>query len=366
MITESLIQAIDRGREGKEQGYSIGLPKLEQVIDGVTKGTYTLIAAESGVGKSSFMLYSYIYRPIMDHLDDGKFKISLFSLEMSADKILAKLLSTYIFEKYGKRLSIKQLLSVQKGFILNDECYEIVKECIPWMKKVESILTIYDKSATANSIYSNILKELELRGHFEETEKRRIYYPDNPDLVHLVVIDHLARVFCSPGNTLKQEMDLASKYLYSLKNRCGISPVVIQQMNRGIQSMDRRKEGMVIPLTSDLKDTNSTVEDAEIILAIFDPDKAKLNSHRGYDIKQLGKKYRSIFVLKSRYGEADVEDSLYYDGKCNKWVEMPPSDKINDYEKFENPRWYLEVEDTEDELDIEDDVQITQKSKFIL
>lgn len=51
MITESLIQAIDRGREGKEQGYSIGLPKLEQVIDGVTKGTYTLIAAESGVGK---------------------------------------------------------------------------------------------------------------------------------------------------------------------------------------------------------------------------------------------------------------------------------------------------------------------------
>lgn len=50
MITESLIQAIDRGREGKEQGYSIGLPKLEQIIDGVTKGTYTLIAAESGVG----------------------------------------------------------------------------------------------------------------------------------------------------------------------------------------------------------------------------------------------------------------------------------------------------------------------------
>ena len=45
---------------------------------------------------------------------------------------------------------------------------------------------------------------------------------------------------------------------------------------------------------------------------------------------------------------------------------MPPSDKINDYEKFENPRWYLEVEDVEDELDIEDDVQITQKSKFIL
>ena len=55
MITESLIQAIDRGREGREQGYSIGLPKLEQIIDGACKGTYTLIGAESGVGKSSLM-----------------------------------------------------------------------------------------------------------------------------------------------------------------------------------------------------------------------------------------------------------------------------------------------------------------------
>ena len=57
MIVESLLQAIDRGRAGKEQGYGIGLPKLESVIDGACKGVYTLISAESGVGKSSFMLY---------------------------------------------------------------------------------------------------------------------------------------------------------------------------------------------------------------------------------------------------------------------------------------------------------------------
>lgn len=50
MIVESLLEAIDRGREGKEQGFGIGLPKLEQIIDGVCKGVYTLISAESGVG----------------------------------------------------------------------------------------------------------------------------------------------------------------------------------------------------------------------------------------------------------------------------------------------------------------------------
>ena len=51
MITDELIAAIQRGREGKAQGYSIGLPKLEQVIDGVCKKTYYLITAESGVGR---------------------------------------------------------------------------------------------------------------------------------------------------------------------------------------------------------------------------------------------------------------------------------------------------------------------------
>ena len=342
MITDELLESIDRGRLGKSQGFSMGLPKLEQIIDGVCKETYYLVTAESGVGKSSFMLYSFIYRPLMEHLDDGNFKISLFSLEMSARLILAKLLSTYIFEHYNKRLSLKQLLSAQKEYILSDENYQIVQECIPWLRKVESILTIYDKNVSANGIYSALLKELEARGRFEESEKRKIYIPDNPDLVHLVVIDHGARVFASMGNTLKQEMDLTSKYLYSLKNRCGITPVYIQQMNRSIQSMDRRKEGLVSPQTSDLKDTNSSVEDCEVLLAIFDPNKAKLNNHRGYDVKQLGNKFRSIFVLKSRYGESDVEDFLYYDGHVNIWKELPKAIDINDYGVFENPRWFEE------------------------
>lgn len=50
MIVESLLNEIDRGREGKAQGYTLGLPKLEEYIDGVSKGVYNLCFAESGVG----------------------------------------------------------------------------------------------------------------------------------------------------------------------------------------------------------------------------------------------------------------------------------------------------------------------------
>lgn len=342
MIVESFLESVDRGREGKLQGDSIGLPKLEQVIDGVCKGVYYLIGGESGTGKSSLMLYSFVYRPIMAHLNDNNLRISLFSLEMNMDKIMAKLLSTYIFETYGKVYTVKQLLSAQKGYILDDDGYKIVQECVPWMKIVESKLTIYDKNVSAKSIYSHILKELEELGHFEETDKRKIYYPNNPDLLHIVITDHIARVFPVDGNTIKQEMDLTSKYLYSLKNRCNITPVVLQQLNRSIQSMDRRKESMVIPLTSDFKDSGSSQEDSEIILAIFSPNKAKLSTHCGYDIKQLRDNYRGIFVLKSRYGEGDVEDHVYYNGAVNMWTELPKSSDITDYGIFDNPLWYKE------------------------
>ena len=73
MITESLLAKIDRGREGKNQGLSIGLEKLEEVIDGVTQGTYTLIYGGTGSGKTTFTLFSHIYMPLKFHLDDGKF-----------------------------------------------------------------------------------------------------------------------------------------------------------------------------------------------------------------------------------------------------------------------------------------------------
>lgn len=87
MITESLLHQIDKGRQGDHWGYSMGLPKLEEVIDGVSKGVYTLIISPTGTGKSSLALYSYVYKPLMEHLDDNNFKVSYFSLEIFFDKI---------------------------------------------------------------------------------------------------------------------------------------------------------------------------------------------------------------------------------------------------------------------------------------
>lgn len=255
MIVESLLEKIEEGRQGRNQGYSMGLPKLESVVDGVTKQTFTVVASDSGSGKSSLVTYSYMYRPLMEHLDDENYRVVLFSLEMSADMVLAKLLSTYLFEKYGLELSMKELLSRKRNYTLDDDSYNKILESTSWLKKVENRMLIYDKSVNAKTIYAILHKDLEKIGTFSETDKHISYKFNNPNLIYTVVLDHVSLVVPQAGNTLKQEIDLTAKYLLTLRNVCGISPVVVQQVNREHSSMARRQQGMTTFGISDLKDS---------------------------------------------------------------------------------------------------------------
>lgn len=365
MISESLYSQIEVGRKGRNWGYSLGLPKLEGIIDGVTKNTYTLIMSPSGVGKTSLALFSFIYKPLCEHLDDNNFKITYFSLEISAELLFAKLLSLHIFDTYGVELSTKELLSRKKNYKLSEEHYKLVQESMPWLKKVESIITVYDKGLNAKTLYTLLMKELEEEGTFKETGGRKLYNPKNEDLVHLVVIDHLSLCRPSEGRSLKEEMDLISSYLVTLRNMCKISPLVIMQVNRNSTSMDRRKEGMSNITLNDAKDSGSPIQDSEIVLSLFSPHREKLSTYRGYDIKQLQHNFRSITCLKNRYGESDVEIGCAFYGKVGYFAELPKPDEIYDYDKYSSSKWLLEDSSEEDNIKIEDESS-TQKYNFIL
>ena len=51
MIAESLLRNIDRGRKGLNQGFEMGLPKLESVICGIFPQCSTVIFSGTGTGK---------------------------------------------------------------------------------------------------------------------------------------------------------------------------------------------------------------------------------------------------------------------------------------------------------------------------
>ena len=333
MIADELLEDITRGREGKNQGYSTGLPKLDYLTDGLTKGTYTLLFASSGVGKSSLALYSYMNRPIMEHLEDDKLKIVLFALEMKKKLIMAKLLSTYIHEQYGIDLGLKEILSRKKDYKLSDKNFQIIQECMPWVRKVEKILHIYDKSLTSDKMYAILIDELEQEGKFTKEDHTGYVY-NNPDKLILAVIDHAGLIQATKGRTKKDEIDLCSKMIVSLRNRTDLSCLWIMQSNRAVASMDRKRQGFNEPIIEDIKDSGGPSEDAEIVLSIYSPNKDKLNTYRDYDIKTMRNYFRAILCLKSRYGESDAVDCCYFNGKINVFEELPKPDEIFDYAKY--------------------------------
>lgn len=342
MIIDEIFKQIDAGRAGENHGYSMGLPKLEGIIDGVTKETYTLILSNSGAGKSSFALYAYVYKPLMEHLEDDDYKVLFFALEMSEWSLYIKLLSIYIFETYGIQLSFKEILSKKKEYILSDEYYALVKECKPWLEKISKKLEVYDKHVNANTVYAILKRRLESMGQFIETDTKMSYIPNNPNLIYVVVIDHIGLIRPRQGNSLKQEIDDLSAYLVTLREKCRISPVVVQQANREQGNIERFKQGKSAFTINDAKDSGNTVQDCNIMIALYNPHRDGLKTYKNYDIKTLEGNFRSIMCLKNRFGDCDVEVGCNFFGGINVFHELPKHDEIYDYARYTNPNYLLE------------------------
>ena len=72
----------------------------------------------------------------------------------------------------------------------------------------------------------------------------------------------------------------------------------------------------------------------KIPFSIFNPNRERLKNYRGYDISELQDKFRSITILKSRWGESDIEIGFNFFGNVNIWRELPLPDEIYNYEDY--------------------------------
>lgn len=329
---DSLLNIIKLGREGLNQGIPMKMPKLESLIDGVTKETNTLVFSNSGSGKTSLALYAYIYQPLSQHLDDDKFYVIYFSLEMSKEVLLAKLLATHIYFHYGIRIGVKEILSRKKNYILGDDIYDIVLDSKDWLEKISKHLFIYDRSATAEFVYNATIKELKKFGSFSDSGN---YTQNDPECTILGVVDHVG-LLTPKGKSLKEEIDLLSKGAVYIRNKTKMSWLFIQQANRDQANIERFKQGKSAFTINDTKDSGNIVQDSEIVLAIYNPYKDGLKTYHKYDVAAMDGYFRSIMCLKNRYGESDREIGCFFDGKDNVWTELPKPEEIVDYSIYFN------------------------------
>jgi hypothetical protein len=110
----------------------------------------------------------------------------------------------------------------------------------------------------------------------------------------------------------------------------------------------RLKNGDVEPQLEDFADSSQTQNDADVVLALFDPMRYKVQDPSGYDLNKLrdefGAKYfRSLRLIKNSYGEDDVRIGLGFLGQIGMFKELPKVKYMNEnvYNEIINKTFFL-------------------------
>ena len=277
----ALWDLIQQGKSGNNIGASTGLPKLDKIIGGVQQSRYYLVGAASSVGKTSFMLYM-MYKMLRNLTEEEPVYFLYYSLEIGQEVLLAKLMALFCAEEFGVYMTLNDVLSFEKA--LSDEYVDYLDKAKNWLLSIRKYIQIIDTTVNAKSLYKTIIPFAENLGYYEEINDKKIYIPNNSKQKMIAIIDHLNLVQATEGRKLKEEIDLMSSYMVTIKRKYKITWFALQQQNREASSMERRKADMSEPGLNDLRDTSSTSQDADCVLQLFFPFREKLTSYRGYKI----------------------------------------------------------------------------------
>ena len=269
-------------------------------------------------------------------------------MERSRTYKFAKWISRKIFYDYGIIIPVGKMLGWTDK-MTKDE-HDIFLTYKEYMEKMEEVITIIDGPENPVGIAKE-LKEYALQnGKIEQLDKHnKIYIPNDENVITLVIIDHIGLLKTTKDlSTKKQVIDKMSDELRYARDFFGYSPVVVSQFNRDISNPIRIKQGDVEPNLEDFKESSQTQDDADVILALFDPMRYKVADPSGYDLNKLkdefGAKYfRSVRLIKNSYGEDDIRIGLGFLGSVGMFKELPKRKDItdSDYQSVVNKTFFL-------------------------
>lgn len=345
--TEGLFTQIERGLDGIEK-FSTGLEKLEYWTDPVRSGIMTVIGASSGSGKSTFVIFNYIYHPIMDAMKTGRknLKIIIFCLEMTKEATISKLLSILMYERYGIEIGYKEMQSVSEK--INKDVYDKLQECKDFLSKMEEYIIFVEGKLNAETFSDYMIKFYMKRGTFKDT-CNNTYIPNDETLVVQCIIDHIGETYVGPKETERQAQDALANEAKEFRNTCGLSSVIIQQINRGASTVDRRTKFPGIEM-QDLKGTGGVAEKADNVIGLYYPYRDKLKAWGPYDVLRMKQILRGIQILKNRWGAADINIGMAFYGHPCVMKELP-KEITTDYSIYDSPLYYRGIDDNKLKLD---------------
>jgi replicative DNA helicase len=293
-FSDAVAQAIDMAgaafeRDGNLSGVSTGIQALDARMGGLQKSDLIILAGRPGMGKTSLatnIAYNIAAAYEPEVMPDGSFKpknggvVGFYSLEMSAEQLATRIISEQTEVSSSK---------IRRGDITEAD-FEKLVACSQMMQKIPLFI---DQTGGIS------IAQLAARA-------RRLKRQRGLDVL---VIDYVQLMTGSKkaGENRVQEITEITTGLKALGKELGVPIIALSQLSRQVESREDKR-----PQLSDLRESGSIEQDADVVLFVFreeyyvknmeprDPDDPKYTEWEQQMDKVKGT--ADVIIAKQRHG----------------------------------------------------------------
>ena len=225
-------------------GLSSGFNDLDLLTQGFQKSDLIIIAGRPSMGKTALGL-----NIALNIIKESKLPILFFSLEMSKEQIMYRLLS---IETNINQARLKSGKLYQDDWVKLNKIIKIMSK-IPFFIDDTPNLSVQDIQSKIKTIL------------FEQGQ------------IDLVIIDYL-QLMHSPKSKMEnrvQELSLITRVLKNIARQFNIPIIALSQLSRNVENRIDKK-----PILSDLRESGSIEQDADLVLMLY--------KNKDFHIKQNG------------------------------------------------------------------------------
>jgi len=265
-----------------------GLPKLDELTGGMTKGEITVIAGRPGHFKSTMMI-----NVVKNLINEGK-SVVVFNREMSNVEMMKKII---ILE--SEALSYGNM---RMGFFDDDANKDLDASR-------KAIREKYKKLTMLDDVFDIDRAMREIRKH-----KPDVVVDDYIGLIDVIGMDdNRLRI----DNIMKQYKRAAKTY--------GCAALLLSQLNRGCEERANKR-----PILRDLRDSGSIEQDAEMVLFMY------YDYRYNYKDSNIGEYGIEIILGKNRYGKTGSALMGVIGDRCN--IVNEPEIALNEVKRINKKR----------------------------
>ena len=265
-------------------GIPSGFSRLDRITSGWQKSDLVIIAARPGMGKTAFIVSA-----LRNAAVDFNHPVAIFSLEMASLQLVNRLISAEAELESEK---------IKKGNLAEFEWQQLVHKT----NRLSSAPIFIDDTPA--------LSILELRA-----KCRRLKAEHN---VQLIVVDYLQLMKGEAGGNREQEIASISRALKGIAKELNVPVIALSQLSRGVETRGGDKR----PQLSDLRESGSIEQDADIVMFLYRPEYYKITE---YEDGTPSQGVAEVIIAKHRNGSLDSV-RLKFIGKYTKFADYDSPD----------------------------------------